>query len=204
MRSPDGGALRLVRAAVLALSVVALAAGAHAASDERLPPPLVLLALVVLTCCGAVALTGRRLSAPALLAVLGGGQALLHEALLALAVQTVDVPAHGHHQVWVPLAPAVDGAVGGAAGGSPPVLLTHAAATVAAALLLARGERAVWSLWAWLQPLRVVVLAVLRVPVLLPVAPVPVLVGVRPRSVVGRRPARRGPPAGSAPATTTR
>ncbi|NAZ88508.1 hypothetical protein [Kineococcus indalonis] len=201
MQSPDRGAVRLVRAGAVALTVVALASAAHVAGGAQLPPPLLLAALAALTACGAFTLTGRRLSVPALLAVLAGGQGALHAGLRALAADTVAVPAHGHHQGWVPL---VAEAAGHAGGGSPlPMLLAHAVATTAAALVLARGERAVWSLWAWLQPLRVVVLAVLRVPVLRPVAPVPVTVRVRPRSVVARRVARRGPPAGSVPATTT-
>ncbi len=203
VQSPARGAVRLVRAGVVALAVVALAAGAHVAGGEQLPPVLVLLALAALTGCGAHVLTGRRLSAPALLAALGGGQVLLHTALRTFAADTVAVPSHGHHQEWVPLA--AQALTHAPDGGSPlPMLLAHAAATAAAAGVLARGERAVWSLWSWLQPLRAVVLAVLRVPVLLPVRPVPVLVAVRPRSVVARRVARRGPPAGSVPATTTR
>ncbi|WP_432502207.1 hypothetical protein [Kineococcus arenarius] len=203
MQSPARGAVRLARAGFVALTVVALASLAHVAGGEELPPSLVLLALGALTGCAAFTLTGRRLSAPALLIALGAGQVALHAALRALAADTVDVPSHGHHQEWVPLAAgALEHAPGG---GSPvPMLLAHAVATLAAALVLAHGERAVWSLWAWLQPLRAVVLAVLRVPVLLPVAPVPVVVAARPRSVVARRVARRGPPAGLAPATTTR
>ncbi len=196
--------MRLVRAGALALTVVALASAAHVTGGAQLPPPLVLAALAALTACGAFALAGRRLSAPAVLAALGGGQAALHAALRVLAADTVDVPSHGHHQQWVPLAAQALGHAGGGAPPAVPMLLAHAVATLAAGLVLARGERAVWSLWSWLQPLRVVVLAVLRVPVLRPVAPVPVVVAVRPRSVVARRVARRGPPAGSAPATTTR
>ncbi|WP_432485773.1 hypothetical protein [Kineococcus esterisolvens] len=203
MESPTRGAVRLARAGTVALTVVALASTAHVAGGRELPPTLVLLALAALTGCAAFALTGRRLSAPALLTVLGAGQSALHAALAGLAADTVDVPTHGHHQEWVPLA--TGSLTGAPAGASPlPMLLAHALATAAAAVVLARGERAVWSLWAWLQPLRAVVLAVLRLPVLLPVAPVPVVVGVHPRSVVARRPARRGPPAVPAVATTTR
>ena len=201
---PVHGAWRLVRAATLAGTVVALAATAHLAGGGRLPGPVLLLALLVLTGCGSLLLTGRRLGAPVLLAALGGGQLLLHGAFEQFAVRTVSVASVGHHQEWVPLGAGAIAHTSTASTASSAALMTaaHVAATVLSALALAHGERVLWQAWTWLQPLRAVVVLVLRTPVLRPLPAPPARVLPRPASVVARRVRRRGPPRVPALATT--
>jgi len=195
--------VRLVRAAAVATVVVVLASTAHVAGGGRLPGPLLLSAVLVLTACAAVLLAGRRLSGVQLLAALGAGQAGVHAALVTFAVETVPVVG-GHHVEWTPVALHAEPGTASAT-----MLAAHVAATVVAAGVLAAAERGVWTWWAWLQPLHLPVLAVLRLllgePARPPAPVVPVL--RRPRPVLLRRSPRRGPPVGGAlllPAPPTR
>lgn len=184
----------------MASTVVGLAATAHVAGGGILPGPELLLALTALTGCAALLLTGRRLSLPVLLAALGSGQFLLHQAFCWFGVETVTVVATGHHQSWVPVA--LERFHENSAGGV--MTAAHVVATAAAALLLAHGENLLWRFWTWWQPLRAVVFASLRLPV---VPRVPTLTAVlvpRPSFVVARRVPRRGPPGFSVPVPTTR
>ncbi|NAZ73823.1 hypothetical protein GTQ99_00050 [Kineococcus sp. T13] len=198
-RGPGHGALRVLRAGALAATVVGLAAVAHVAAGGLLPGPLVLGAVGVLALSACLALAGRRFGARTVVLLLGGGQLLLHEVLAACSVRTVDVASHGHHQEWVPLgADAVAATSAGAA-----MAAAHAGATVLAAVLLLHAEGLLWSLWTWLQPLRRVLLVLLRFVAPRPPRTAEPPVRPRPRSVLARRVRRRGPPRGSALATTT-
>ncbi|NIZ90429.1 hypothetical protein [Kineococcus rubinsiae] len=202
MQSPARGAVRLVRAAAVATVVVALASTAHVAGGGVLPGPLLLSAVLVVTACAAVLLTGRRLSPAALLVALGAGQAGVHAALTAFAVETVPVVGAAHHAEWTPVALQTSPGTASAALPSAIMLATHVVATVLAAGVLACAERGVWTWWAWLQPLHLPVPAALHLllgePTRAPAPVAPVL--RRPRPVLLRRSPRRGPPGGRAPA----
>ena len=184
-----------LRAAMVATAIVALGAAAHVVGGGELPVPGIMLAVLALTGMAATAATRLRLKFPAMAALLGAGQLVLHEAFGAFSSPTAPeqtgTPAH-HHAAAVlagrPLDAAhVDAAHGVAAHvhqldsswASALMLGGHTLATLACALLLAKGEDALWSLAAWLRPL-----------VKLPEAAMPDAVAV---------PAAAGWPAASAP-----
>lgn len=215
MQRPDRGAWRLVRAAAVASTVVGLAAAAHVVAGGVLPGPWLLLGLSALVLCGALLLAGRRMSAPVLLAVLGAGQVGLHQVFCWLGVETVPVhaPSGADHLLaghdpglsagWsTGVVPDVAHA-GAATSADASMTVAHVLATVACALVLARGESLLWRLWTWWQPVRAVVVAVLRLPVPPRVPPVPAAPAPRPSFVVARRVPRRGPPRVPALASTT-
>lgn len=154
MITPDGGRLRLLRAGTLAVVMISLAALAHVLGGGALPGGgvlTVLLGLVLVTCLVA---SGRRLGAPSIGAILGGGQLALHEAFALLGTTGADaaslghVVGSGHHAVLVTHA----GQAGSGHHLSLSMLLAHALATVVTAAVLARGERALWLLAGWLAP----------------------------------------------------
>ncbi|AKT50693.1 hypothetical protein ADJ73_04105 [Arsenicicoccus sp. oral taxon 190] len=157
--------MRLLRAAVLAVVVVCLAALAHLVGGGTLPGPGVLAVLVAVVGTAALVASSRRLGTWSIGAILGGGQLALHEAFALLGTTGADpaslghVVGSGHHAVLVTHAPAGDAAAAvehlAAHGGhhlSLPMLLAHAIATVVTTLVLARGERALWLLAGWLAP----------------------------------------------------
>ncbi|TXR56611.1 hypothetical protein [Quadrisphaera setariae] len=210
MTTPDRGALRAVRSAVLALFVVGLSAVGHAAAGGHLPGPLAATGLVaaVLACCWLA--TRWHLPAGAAVLLLAGSQVALHAALEALA------PTHHPGAAPAPaLAPHLAGAagldhtghlatagtasslwLGGPSTADATMLLAHVVVASALALVYSRGEDAVWALCAWLAPLAAVVVALVR----LPVAPRPrslpaVGVVVPTGLLVLRAVRRRGPPA---------
>ena len=203
MQTPDRGAWRLARGAAVASTVVGLAAGAHLAAGGLLPGPWLLLALTCLVLCATLLLAARRMSAPVLLAVLGAGQLGLHQAFCWFGVPTVAVHPPGHHPGAGLLAVDPVEAVHAGASADGSMTAAHVVATVVAALVLARGEALLWRLWTWWQPLRAVVVAVLRLPVLPRVPHPPAAVVPRPAFVVARRVPRRGPPRVPALASTT-
>lgn len=214
MTTPDRGALRAVRAVVLALFVAGLSAAGHAAAGGQLPgaAPGAALVAAVLTCCWLA--TRWRLPAGAAVPLLAGSQVVLHAALEGLT------PAHhggaalsspGSLTSLSSLGPAAalsGGAHAGHLAGASPalwlggpsaadatMLLAHVAVAAALALVYSRGEDAVWALCAWLAPLAAVVVALVALPVaprprVLPAAAVVVPV----RRVVLRAVRRRGPP----------
>jgi hypothetical protein len=150
------GALRGVRAAVLAASALALASTAHVAAGGGLPSLPLLALLAVPVVWGAVALTVRPLGPVALTLGLGGAQVLLHEALMALSTGACGAPQAGtaamagmagmHGGVAAPtgcVAHAMPAVGTSAAATGTAMLLAHAVATVLTALVLARGERVV-------------------------------------------------------------
>ncbi len=198
MLTPAHGALRVLRAGVLAVLALGLSAGGHVLAGGSLPAPgpMALLVLAAVAACAAV--TRWRLSLPAAAAVLGGGQLALHEAFMHLAPASANAMGGitmGAAAVGSTAHPAVHATVAQGAGSDLVMALAHATAAVTLALVCARGEDALWGLWAWLAPLAALALA-------LPAAPVrPLLRPAAVRAVLPRtRPElhgalwRRGPP----------
>jgi hypothetical protein len=191
-----------LRSAMVATTIVTLAAAAHVVAGGQLPAPAILLALLALTSLASTAATRLKLRLPAMAGLLGAGQVALHEAFTAFGVTvsppgTAGAAAPAHHTGLIPLpVPAdhlrlheLDSAL------ALSMIAGHAVATLACAVLLAKGEDALWQLAAWLRPL-------VQLPA--PVSPRPAAVPVvtaRPRAAVPlpwrnlRRDCRRGPPA---------
>jgi len=196
-----------LRSAMVAMTVLSLAAGAHTLAGGRLPSPGILLALLALTALASTTATRLKLNLPAVTGLLGAGQLVLHEAFTAFSGSDLSPALAGaasgrgdlaHHVGWVPL-PSGIGSTLEAPGLDPGLSLLmlagHALATFLCAVLLARGEAALWALAAWLRPL-------LRLPA--PVTPdavaVPAATGWPADSAPLpwrnlRRDCRRGPPA---------
>ena len=197
-----------LRTVMVALTVLSLAAGAHALAGGTLPAPGILLALLALTGLGATAATRLKLNLPVMAALLGAGQLVLHEALTGFsgpAVSTAATAPAGsvlpHHFTPVPLSPDTGGQL--AAAGlrsdlgidSLLMLAGHTLATLLCAVLLAKGEDALWSLAAWLRPLLRLPAAVTPDAVAVPlVTGWPAASAPLPRRNL-RRDCRRGPPA---------
>lgn len=212
MRTAARAPFHALRSAMVALTVLSLAAGAHMLAGGRLPSPGILLALLALTALASTTATRRKLTFPATAGLLGGGQLVLHNAFTAFSGPAISPARPGaasepaghaapHHLGPIPL-PVGDGQLAASGLDSQLALLPllmlagHALATLLCAVLLARGEAALWALAAWLRPL-------LGLPV--PVAPAavaapPVVTG-RPADSAPlpwrnlRRDCRRGPPA---------
>lgn len=197
------GPLRLFRSLVFTGAIVGLAAGGHLVGGGTLPAPIITAALTALLLVPVTCLSRRELSFPALLGLLGVGQAVLHEALSTLSVSAVcqaPAPARGPHHggtsslQCLPVSPAEFSAHTGVGIDPLMMLAGHALAVLATAWLLRQGEAALWQLLAWLRPL-----AVLPRPALLPVAGPrtfahdPILVPAPWRNL--RRHSLRGPPA---------
>jgi hypothetical protein len=189
---------RLCRAGVVAGATVFLAAGAHVAGGGALPDPLIVAAILALVLVPAMALSGRRISAAGMLAMLGSGQFALHGAFEALSGSAPAAsqlsPAAGHVHVLGALSAASP--AGHVHGESTLMLVAHCIATVLTALVLARGEATLWALLAWLQPL----VRLLRAIAFHPVPELPAFAEepLAPAWRSLRLPARRGPPSSSA------
>jgi len=197
-----------LRSAMVALTVLALAAGAHTLAGGQLPSPGILLALLALTALVSTTATRLKLNFPAMAGLLGAGQLVLHKAFTAFSAPAPAAAsdpagtAPPHHLGPLPLPVGGDGQLAASVLDSQPAMLSllmlagHALATLLCAVLLARGEEALWSLAAWLRPL-----------LGLPVAVAPGAAATPP-AVTGwpadsaplpwrnlRRDCRRGPPA---------
>ena len=85
MRDPAVGVVRATRAALLTALVVLLAASAHGLAGGHVTSPLALGVLAAAISPVAWWATRRQLGARASLALLGGGQALVHLGLVAMA-----------------------------------------------------------------------------------------------------------------------
>lgn len=197
------GPLRLFRSLIFTGAIVGLAAAGHLTGGGTLPAPMITVALTALLLVPVTWLSRRELTFPAMLGLLGVGQAVLHEALSTLSVSAVcQVPAAGrapHHGGTsslhcLPANPAELSAHAGT-GADPLAMLTgHALAVLATAWFLRRGEAALWQLLAWLRPL-----VVLPRPAVIPVAGPrtfahdPILIPAPWRNL--RRHRLRGPPA---------
>ena len=180
-----------LRAAMVAATIVTLAAAAHVLGGGELPAPGIMAAVLALTGLAATAATRLKLNFPAMASLLGAGQLVLHEAFSAFSspAGTRQSGAPGHHAIAWPPGITLDTAGSTAshlhqfdsAWTAGIMLGGHALATLACALLLAKGEAALWSLAAWLRPL-----------IQLPEAAMPDVVAA---------PADAGWPSGSAPLT---
>jgi hypothetical protein len=159
VRTPPARApFHRLRSAMIAATMVALAAFAHLVAGGQLPAPGILLAVVALTGLASTAATRLKLSLPAMTGLLATGQLVLHEAFTAFG-GTLPGPAGTaapHHQVPVLLPVGRQGHFQPHELDSSFAVLMfagHMLATLACALLLAKGEDALWSLAAWLRPL---------------------------------------------------
>ena len=210
MRTAARAPFHALRSAIVATTIVTLAAAAHVVAGGQLPAPAILFAFLALTGLVSTTATRLKLNLPAMTGLLGAGQVVLHEAFAAFSTPAgwtgsgpasgtvaggIAAPAHHAGLATIPV-PAdhlrlheLDSAL------ALSMLAGHALATVACALILAKGEDALWSLAAWLRPLVQLPVAVL---------PQPALTRVLPRRSVGavplpwrnlRRDCRRGPPA---------
>ncbi|MFE4195561.1 hypothetical protein ACFRJ9_06835 [Paenarthrobacter sp. NPDC056912] len=188
---------RLLRTAVIASLIFGLAAGGHLAGGGALPDPAILLGLCALTVLPVAILTKFRLSFPALAGLLGAGQAWLHWAFHSLSAApagAAPVSGHGHHAAGPMLAAFGSGNHVQAPADDWQMFAAHALATIVTAVVLARGERALWALTAWLRPLMKLPEPCVIVPARVPGPCTPPI--VLPRDQLARRiPARRGPPA---------
>ena len=197
-----------VRSAMVATTVVTLAAAAHVLAGGLLPAPGILFAFLALTGLVSTTATRLKLNLPAMSGLLGAGQVVLHEAFAAFSTPVgwsgsgsgsvtggIAAPAHHAGLGTIPV-PAdhlrlheLDSAL------ALSMLAGHALATLACALLLAKGEDALWSLAAWLRPLVQLPAAISPRPAAARVLP------TRPPGAVPlpwrnlRRDCRRGPPA---------
>jgi hypothetical protein len=191
---------RLFRSGLIGSIILGLAAGGHLAGGGALPTPAILAALCAVTMVPVAALTRFKLSFPALIGLLGGGQAWLHWAFDAMSQETSTAvsPAllsehAGHtsgvwnHDTLLMAAPAHGSAPDGL------MFAAHAVATLVTALLLARGERALGVLADWLSPLFRHAEPAAVVPVGVP-APYFAAVLLPPKHHSLRLPSRRGPP----------
>ncbi|MHA7271364.1 hypothetical protein [Arthrobacter sp. HLT1-20] len=159
---------RLLRTVSVGATVLGLAAGAHLVAGGTLPAPGIMAALLALhVLCSTVA-THFRLTLPAMVALLGSSQVVLHQAFETLSHSATAAPgAAGVHQhtmsaeastaallaaVNTASAPGMDH-LGHAGAMSGWMWAAHIIATLAAAALLAYGEDALWSLASWLRPL---------------------------------------------------
>ena len=213
MPSPVAGPLRVARAALVATLVLALTALAHRVAGGALPDPLVLAALAAFTLAGTTAAARVRFTPARLVALLGGAQLGLHQALTVLAPGGSCAPVgagHGHAAAATAgsVVCAVPSALpdGGASLAHPAHLATsgtaglwmvaaHAVATVVLALVLSFGERALERFLAWVTP-RVALPAPVALAVTGPRLVVP---SHASRPVVAWRPRAtptRGPPSG--------
>ena len=144
---------------VLTLPAVLFTSGlaGHMAGDGAVPAVGVLVALFVLTVVALAPFAGTAMSPARVVALLVGGQGVLHTALQLLG--GTGVPASsptgshlmstGSHLMTHPDAATSHGSVMSLmSGGHLVMLLTHLAAAVAVGVWLAAGERALWMLLA--------------------------------------------------------
>ena len=85
MRTAARAPFHALRSAMVALTVLSLAAGAHTLAGGQLPSPGILLALLALTGLASTTATRLKLNLPALAGLLGAGQLVLHEAFTAFS-----------------------------------------------------------------------------------------------------------------------
>ncbi|AFR31249.1 hypothetical protein [Arthrobacter sp. Rue61a] len=147
---------RVPRAAAVAVTVLALAAGAHLLAGGELPAFPVMTALAAVVALSAVMLAGTKMTAPVLAGYLGTCQAGLHLAFSALSGAGSPLTGNSHHPGSVAGPGIVEASVPHehlSNDASPGMLGMHIVAVLVTALLMARGEAALWALAAWLRPL---------------------------------------------------
>lgn len=151
--------VRLLRAAVVSVVILALSAGAHAVGGGALPQPVIMLGLAAGTMLAVTTGIRQSLKIPSLVAVLAGGQFVLHHAFVLLSAPGSCTPAsaHLHHAGGHAVTSCVAGPLvspESASGGiGAAMILAHLAATLATAALVARGEEALNAAAVWLRPL---------------------------------------------------
>lgn len=183
------GVLRGARTVLAVLAVLGVSAAAHQLGGGRVPGVLAFLLLAVLLAPPTWLALGRRLGAPALVALLGTGQLAVHLGLAAMAPTAGSAGApHVHDALPGALAAGSSAPMAPMTGSGASMLLAHGVATAVLAVVLARAEAALWHVVCALLP-RVV--APLRRPVLVrsvvaAVAPRPS--GRAPLPVGGRAP----------------
>lgn len=159
---------RLLRTVSVGATVLGLAAGAHLLAGGTLPAPGIMAALLALHVLCTTIATRFKLTLPAMVALLGSSQVVLHQAFETLSHTATAAPgAAGLHQhglsteaaaaamlasMNTAAAPGLDH-MGHAGAMSGWMWAAHITATLAAAALLAYGESALWSLANWLRPL---------------------------------------------------
>ena len=147
---------RLVRSLLVTGTVFLLAAGAHVLGGGTLPAPEILLALMVLVLAAVTVVVDLRLSMGKIVAVLGIGQGVIHQALSLVAGETVcgaSLPGSSHHavQAGACLAQLHEPVTHGNQGDA--MALAHLLAAAVTAALLSRAEAALWRVVAWFRPL---------------------------------------------------
>ncbi|HTW18372.1 MAG TPA: hypothetical protein VMF51_24825 [Nocardioides sp.] len=175
MRPRTDPAVLWARAVLLASVAVFLGAAGHVTADGLLPGPAALVVLYVVAVVGAAAFLARPASPLRLVALLVGGQTVVHLVLSAAAGHVGDParPAAGPAPAPAGTLPTVDGrrvgtlqdafdvGAGHASGpalpvghlldhltGQAPMMLAHLVVAVAVGLWLAVGERSLWTLLA--------------------------------------------------------
>lgn len=166
MRTAARAPFHALRSAMVATTIVTLAAAAHVLAGGQLPAPAILFAFLALTGLVSTTATRLKLNLVAMTGLLGAGQVILHEAFAAFSAPAAGTagaagaraaaPVHHAGLVTIP-APAehlqhlqlhqLDSALAWS------MLAGHALATLGCSLLLAKGEDALWSLAAWVRPL---------------------------------------------------
>jgi hypothetical protein len=156
------GVLRQVRALTLASVLFASGLVGHAAAGGVTPGTSVLVPLFVLTAALVAAFAPAPMGPARAVALLAGGQGLLHAALQLLGGTTVPAPVtmcgaasdmaamssptSSHMMMHHCAAASGDSALSGLSGGHSVMLLAHLAAAAVAGAWLAVGERAFWTL----------------------------------------------------------
>ncbi|HYN30560.1 MAG TPA: hypothetical protein VES95_11950 [Dermatophilaceae bacterium] len=150
MRDPAAGRWRALRAAVAATVMVGLSTSAHTLAGGTAADPALLLVLAALVAPLCWWSTRIRLRPAHLVALLLGGQALVHLALTTMAPAgsgtATRVAGHAHGAL-VPVLAAPGAGATDPATGAPGLLMlgAHVAATVLTAAVLARGEALLWA-----------------------------------------------------------
>ncbi len=189
MTTAGVGTVRAARAAVALLVVLGISSAAHQAGGGE-PPGLVALAFLALLVGPPTWLaTGRQLTTPTLVALLGGAQVVVHVALRTM------VPGHGsgtavhvHGGVPAGLATGAAPAMPAMPQLDPPMLLAHVVATLVLAVVLARAEAALWHVVSALLPRATPPARWPLVPRFAVAVVAPRPVGRAPRPVGGRAP----------------
>ncbi len=189
MTTAGVGLVRAARAAVALLAVLGISTAAHEVGGGRAPGVVALAFLALLVGPPVWVATGRRLTTPALVALLGGAQVVVH-----LVLRTM-VPGHGsgaalHVHGGVPgaLVPGAAPAMPEMASLDAPMLLAHVAATLVLSVVLARAEAALWHVVSALLPRPVPTLRWPLVPRFAVAVVAPRPAGRAPRPVGGRAP----------------
>ncbi len=189
MTTAGVGLVRAARAAVALLAVLGISSAAHEVGGGQAPGVVALAFLALLVGPPVWFATGRRLTTPVLVALLGGAQVVVH-----LVLRTM-VPGHGtgsamhvHEGVPEALVPGAAPAMPEMSALDAPMLLAHVVATLVLSVVLARAEAALWHVVSALLPRPVPSLRRPVLPRLAVAVARPRPVGRTPRPLGGRAP----------------